>query len=106
MQLTLRATRRTPHGASRLVQAMSVWSMKPDMLRPGIEEVRGSMIFTTTSMHDVEYTPPRRPRERLPGLTGGGGVFLPQQRGLRLRRVGGRLHCCHHVHWVLDGAWG
>ena len=29
MQLTLHATRRTPHGASRLVQAMSAWSVKP-----------------------------------------------------------------------------
>ena len=28
MQLTLHVTRRTPHGASRLVQAMSVWSVK------------------------------------------------------------------------------
>ena len=28
MQLTLHATRPTPHGASRLVQAMSAWSVK------------------------------------------------------------------------------
>ena len=28
MQLTLHATRRTTHGASRLVQAMSAWSVK------------------------------------------------------------------------------
>ena len=34
MQLTLHATRPTPHGASRLVLAMSAWSVKPDVLRP------------------------------------------------------------------------
>ena len=28
MRLTLHATRRTPHGASRLVQAMPAWSVK------------------------------------------------------------------------------
>ena len=28
MQLTLHETRRTPHGASRLVLAMSAWSLK------------------------------------------------------------------------------
>ena len=45
MQLSLNATRRTPHGASRLMLAMSVWSVKPDVLRPGIVGIRGSMII-------------------------------------------------------------
>ena len=38
MQLALHATRRTSHGASRLVQAMNVYlvSYNPDMLRRGI----------------------------------------------------------------------
>ena len=45
MQLTLHATRRTPHGSSRLLHAMSAWSLKPDVLRPGIEGMRGSMVL-------------------------------------------------------------
>ena len=38
MQLTLHATRWTPHGASRFVQALNVCLVGeiPDMLRPGI----------------------------------------------------------------------
>ena len=46
MQVTLHATRRTPHGASRLVQAMVAWSMKtrrtPSRRCIGI---RGSMVI-------------------------------------------------------------
>ena len=45
MQLTLHATRRTPHGgASRLVQCLPV-RRKPDVLRPGTVGMRGSMVI-------------------------------------------------------------
>ena len=44
MQFTLHATRRTPHGTSRLVQEISAsgWC-KPDVLRPGIVGMQGFM---------------------------------------------------------------
>ena len=45
MQFTLHASRRTPHGASRLVQAMSAWLVKLDVLRPGIVGMRGSIVI-------------------------------------------------------------
>ena len=58
MQLTLHATRPTPHGASRLVQAMSAWSVKtrraPSRYCSDVK-VYG---HTTTAMHDNEYPPP------------------------------------------------
>ena len=44
MQFTLHVARRTPHDASRLVQAMSAWLVTPDVLRLGIvgvEELMG-----------------------------------------------------------------
>ena len=44
MQLTLHATRRAPHGASRLVIAMSTWSVKTRRLCPGIVGMQGSMV--------------------------------------------------------------
>ena len=59
MQLTLHATRRTPHDASRLVLATSAWSMKS---RPApSRHCRHARVYgrTTTAMHDNEYTPPR-----------------------------------------------
>ena len=62
MQLTLHATCPTAHGASRLVQATSAWSVKPDVLRTGIVGVRGSM-HTTTAMHDMS-TPASSPPEK------------------------------------------
>ena len=40
MQLTRHATHPTPHGASRLVQAMSAWSVTTRRARPGIIEMR------------------------------------------------------------------
>ena len=43
MLLTLHAFSRTPHGALCLVHAMSAWSVKPDVLWPGIVGTRGSM---------------------------------------------------------------
>ena len=56
MQLTLHATRRTPHGASRLVQAMSAWSVKT--LRGPSRQCRDARVYghTTTTVHDNEHT--------------------------------------------------
>ena len=58
MQLTLHATRRTPRGTSRLVLAMSTWSVKarrPPSRRCGDERVYG---HTTTPIDENEYTTP------------------------------------------------
>ena len=51
------ATHRTPHGASRLVQAISVWSVKPRRAPP--RQCSGGRVYghSTTAMHD-NYTPP------------------------------------------------
>ena len=57
MQLTVHATR-TPHGASRLVHAMSAWSVKPRRApsRPCTDaRVHG---LKTTAMHGSEHPPP------------------------------------------------
>ena len=64
VQLTLHATRRTPHGVSRLVQAMSVWSVKT--LRAPSRHFRDARVYghATTVMHDVDFTllqPPSAP---------------------------------------------
>ena len=58
MQLTLLATRRAPHGASRMVPAMSAWSVKNR--RAPCRHYRDARVDgrTTTAMHDNEYTPP------------------------------------------------
>ena len=55
MQLTLRATRRTPHGASLSVQAMSAWSVKAG--RAPSRHCRGARVYghATTAMHEIEY---------------------------------------------------
>ena len=62
MQLTLHATRRTHHGASRLViewlSAASLVRRKPGVLRPGFVGMRG-LWSDDYAMHDHEYTPPR-----------------------------------------------
>ena len=60
MQLTLHATRRIPHGASRLVIAMSAWSV--ETRRAPSRHCRVARVYdhTTTAMHDDEYTPPSR----------------------------------------------
>ena len=56
MQLTLRETRRAPHGASRLVLAMATLSVKT---RAPSRNCRGARVYShTTSMHDNEYLPP------------------------------------------------
>ena len=53
VQLTLHATRRIPHGASRLVQAMPVWWAKSRRAPPRhCRNVRGCG-GTTTAMHDM-----------------------------------------------------
>ena len=58
MQLTLHATRRTPHGASRLVQAMSAWSVITR--RAPSWHGRDATVYgpTTTAEHDNEYPRP------------------------------------------------
>ena len=55
MQLTLHATRSTPHGASRLVQAMSAWSAETG--RAPSRHCRDARVYghTTDAWH--EYTP-------------------------------------------------
>ena len=57
MQLTLHATRRTPHGASRLVLAMYAWLVTTGRAPSG--HCRDAWVYghTTTAMHDNEYTP-------------------------------------------------
>ena len=59
MQLTLHATRRTPHDASRLMQAMSAWSVKTRHA-PSRQQCRDARVHghTTTAMHDIEYISP------------------------------------------------
>ena len=59
MQLTHHATRRTSHGASRLVQVMSAWSVKTR--RTPSRHRRDARVYghTTTVMHNNEYTPLR-----------------------------------------------
>ena len=58
MQLILYATRRTPQGASRLVQAVSPWSMKTR--HAPYRRCRNARVYghTTTAMHDIEYISP------------------------------------------------
>ena len=57
MQLTLHATRPTPHGASRLVQAMSAWSVKTR--RAPSRHRKDAKVYghVATAMHDMS-TPP------------------------------------------------
>ena len=58
MKVILHATRRTPHGASRLVLAMSARSVKT--LRAPSQHCRDASVYghTTTAMYDDKYTPP------------------------------------------------
>ena len=60
MQLTFHATRRTSHGASRLVQAMSAWLVKTR--RAPSRYRRGARIYghTTKAMHKLSIPPPPR----------------------------------------------
>ena len=61
MQLTLHATRLAPHGASRLVNAVSAWSVKTR--RAPSRHYRAARVYghTPTAMHDTQYTPPPSP---------------------------------------------
>ena len=61
MQLTLRATPRKPHGASRSVHAMSSWSVKT--LRAPSWHSRDASVYTlhghvTTAMGEMSTPPP------------------------------------------------
>ena len=57
MQLTVHATRRTPHGALRLVLAMSC--LVGEIRRAPSRHCRDARVYgrTTTAMHDNEYPP-------------------------------------------------
>ncbi|CAN0160720.1 unnamed protein product, partial [Laminaria digitata] len=59
MHFTLHATRPIPRGSSRLVQAMSTWSVKTR--RAPSRHCRDAGVYghTTKAMHDTEYTPRR-----------------------------------------------
>ena len=59
VQLTLHATRRTPHGASRLGKQCLPSRRQPGVLRHGIVEIRGSMVPGTTAMHEISTPRPR-----------------------------------------------
>ena len=58
MQSTLHATRRTPHGSSRLVQALSAWLMKT-RCAPS-RHSRDARVYghTTAVMHKLSFPPP------------------------------------------------
>ena len=62
VQLTLHATRRTPHGASRLVQPMPAWLVKTRRARS--RRCRDTRVYVhmTTAMHEI--TPPPTPYQR------------------------------------------
>ena len=89
IQLTLHATRPTPQGASRLVQAMSAWSV--NVRRAPSRHRRDAEVYshTTTAIHDAG-TPHRLYRwgqlERTSGRRG--------QMGLS--------YCCDHGQSSLD----
>ena len=58
MQFTLHATRQTPHGASRFVQAMSAWLVKTR--RAPSRYSRDARVYghTTTAIHKLSTPPP------------------------------------------------
>ena len=60
------ATRRTPHGPSRLVLTMPAWPVKPRRAPP--RHCRSARVYghTTTAMHEIEHTPPPAPPDPLP----------------------------------------
>ena len=62
MQLTLHATRPTPHGASRLVQASKCLpGRQPDLSHPGITGMRGSTIVRLRPSMTPSTLPPPHP---------------------------------------------
>ena len=62
MQLTLHATRRTPHGASRLAHAMSAWSVNSRRASSPHCRMRVSIPYghTTTATHETSTSSPYR----------------------------------------------
>ena len=66
MQLALHATRRTPHGASRLVLAMPAWSVKTRRAPPRHCKDARLYCHTATAIHDMSTHHP--PRARSGGL--------------------------------------
>ena len=67
MQLIFHVSRRTPHDASRLVLAMSAWSV--EIRRAPSRHCRDARVFghTTTAMHEYRVHPPPAPTSRLVG---------------------------------------
>ena len=61
MQFTLHAIHRTPHGASRLVHAMSTWLVNTQ--RAASQHSRDARVggHTTTAMHKLSTPPPSPP---------------------------------------------
>ena len=66
LHATLHATRRTPHGASRLMQAMFAWLVKTR--RAPSRHGRDAKVYghTTTAMRKLSTPPPPRPAPRPP----------------------------------------
>ena len=64
-QFTLHATRQNASRRFTLVQALSAWSLKPDVLRPGIVGMRGARVHghKTTAMHDMRVPSPQHKTE-------------------------------------------
>ena len=58
MRLALHATRPSPHGASRLVQAMSAWSVKTRRVSPRHCRYARFYGHTTAAMHDMSTPSP------------------------------------------------
>ena len=91
MQLTIHATRPTPHSASRLVQEMSAWSVKTR--RAPSRPCRDARVdgHTTTAVHEIEYissieyTPP-----------------LPRSGPACVRRQAQRYTRCQSDNWVYN----
>ena len=104
----IHATRRTPHGASRLVQAMSAWLVwKPDVLRPGINRDARVYGHTTTAMHKLS-TP------RIPAcMSMDGAPFFPARLSFSSPLLSSRqMHPkmtvpspLHHTRMSMYGPW-
>ena len=61
MKLTFHATRRTPHGASRLVQGMSAWLVKTRRAPSQHVGMRGSTVIRLRPCMNIEYAHPPLP---------------------------------------------
>ena len=80
IQFTLHAIRRTPHGASRLVQAMSAWSVNTRRAPSRDARVYG---HTTTAMHKLSTPPPTLPCPPLPPAS----ALRPSQQNVAMQLV-------------------